>query len=459
MQRSGGLAWLNIDGSDDPGYRYRMPPAVVRLEQRGKSGHTLLDNCVDVSRALKRPPQYLTKFCGLAVGAMSAFDESQGAAAMRGDFPASMIQAIVFAFVREWCLCKSCGLPETDIEVTKKSVIFDCKACGKRAAADMEHKLASFIFNNPPNAKGTGLVERGKNDANRAEKEERRREREAKRAEQKKREREERRRRRKAEAAEAAARGEAAARAAAEESDDDDDDDDDSDGDGGGGGGGSRDGDDDALAAAWEAQGCAPFWDCARCGFKTRQGAGWDERERLRQQLSDCRRARRQLQQWEALSAWLGPKRDGGDDDDDAAPADAAPPAPAVARLVLSVIGGGGGGDDDEGGGGAGAARAVARAKFFVVAAAAAPPDGVWLRPTASLAAAARGERPSGGGGAAERPSSGAAANGREPHPGTRFCWDCGCDPCGCDSLRVEAEERARAVSYTHLTLPTICSV
>ena len=175
MQRSGGLAWLNIDGSDDPGYRYRMPPAVVRLEQRGKSGHTLLDNCVDVSRALKRPPQYLTKFCGLAVGAMSAFDEAQGAAAMRGDFPASMIQAIVFAFVREWCLCKSCGLPETDIEVTKKSVIFDCKACGKRAAADMEHKLASFIFNNPPNAKGTGLVERGKNDANRAEKEERRR--------------------------------------------------------------------------------------------------------------------------------------------------------------------------------------------------------------------------------------------------------------------------------------------
>ena len=195
MQRSGGLAWLNIDGSDDPGYRYRMPPAIVRLEQRGKSGHTLLDNCVDVSRALKRPPQYLTKFCGLAVGAMSAFDEAQGAAAMRGDFPASMIQAIVFAFVREWCLCKSCGLPETDIEVTKKSVIFDCKACGKRAAADMEHKLASFIFNNPPNAKGTGLVERGKNDANRAEKEERRREREAS-AEQKKREREERRRRR-----------------------------------------------------------------------------------------------------------------------------------------------------------------------------------------------------------------------------------------------------------------------
>ena len=288
MQRSGGLAWLNIDGSDDPGYRYRMPPAVVRLEQRGKSGHTLLDNCVDVSRALKRPPQYLTKFCGLAVGAMSAFDEAQGAAAMRGDFPASMIQAIVFAFVREWCLCKSCGLPETDIEVTKKSVIFDCKACGKRAAADMEHKLASFIFNNPPNAKGTGLVERGKNDANRAEKEERRREREAKRAEQKKREREERRRRRKAEAAEAAARGEAAARAAAEESDDDDDDDDDSDGDGGGGG--SRDVDDDALAAAWEAQGCAPFWDCARCGFKTWQGAGWDEHERLRGQLG-CERA------------------------------------------------------------------------------------------------------------------------------------------------------------------------
>lgn len=128
-----------------------MPILLTKIEGKGNGIKTVIPNMSDVSRALSRPPTYPTKFFGCELGAQTSFDEKNDRYIVNGAHDATRLRELLDGFIDKFVLCKDCKNPETDLVLEKGDfIVRDCKACGKRTAVDMRHKLTTFIIKNPP---------------------------------------------------------------------------------------------------------------------------------------------------------------------------------------------------------------------------------------------------------------------------------------------------------------------
>lgn len=155
----------------DPSYRYKMPKLLSKVEGRGNGIKTAVMNCKEVALAIKRPPAYVMKWFGCELGSKASYDEKEGEgqrAIIMGKHERDDLQVSLDKFLSHYVLCPTCGLPEVDLKISKKSEMIAglCNACGFNGELDLatQHKMATFVCKNPMDGGSTCQTGGGKMD-------------------------------------------------------------------------------------------------------------------------------------------------------------------------------------------------------------------------------------------------------------------------------------------------------
>lgn len=161
---------VNMDGSEDPFYRYTMPTIKIKVEGLTKMIKTQLINIDQVAQAVGRPPAYLVTFFGQELSANSKWDPKLEQGYVTGNQNEADLQRLVFEFIKRFVMCKSCNNPETQVSYEgskkKKEIILTCISCGAKSTVDPTEKMCNYIIMHPMESglgKGTAAAH-GKKD-------------------------------------------------------------------------------------------------------------------------------------------------------------------------------------------------------------------------------------------------------------------------------------------------------
>ena len=141
----------------DAHYRYKMPALEVRADSRNKQRKTHLPNMASVAKNVFRPEAWLVKFLALHLSTDSSCSTGGADAYLTGHHGVKDLQQLIFAFVRDYVLCR-CGSPETllYVEGKKKNKVcrLKCHSCGRsgRSAGQDEKMLNLFAAQPMPPA-------------------------------------------------------------------------------------------------------------------------------------------------------------------------------------------------------------------------------------------------------------------------------------------------------------------
>lgn len=142
---------VNVDPKkqDDPYYRYKMPAAQIKIEGSGNGIKTVIPNIRDICKVLKRPEEFLLKFLGNELGALSNFVKSDDKFLVMGQHTQERVQELVFRFIEKYILCSACRNPETDVHVAvtgkNTKIHLECRACSKKTAPPLADKTYKFF--------------------------------------------------------------------------------------------------------------------------------------------------------------------------------------------------------------------------------------------------------------------------------------------------------------------------
>ncbi len=122
---------ININFTDDPNYRYKMPVMEVRSQGRGNGAQFVIENLKDVAFALHRSPEEITKFFQLGFGNFGRYNPSEGSVTFTGSATIAEASRVLKDYVFTHVLCQACSNPETSYILKEKGLSMVCAACGQ----------------------------------------------------------------------------------------------------------------------------------------------------------------------------------------------------------------------------------------------------------------------------------------------------------------------------------------
>lgn len=157
---------INISGSTDPFFRYKMPSIQVKHEGKGNGVKTVLKNLKDVSKSLNREPSDVLQYIASELSVLSL--QKQDDMIVNGTFAPQIIQKIIQRFITTHVLCDTCNNPETSFERIPGKNKRDegqlckrCQACGTRNPV-VVHKINRRILSRCDNEKVCKIEGKGK---------------------------------------------------------------------------------------------------------------------------------------------------------------------------------------------------------------------------------------------------------------------------------------------------------
>ena len=122
---------ININGSKDNSYRYKMPVFQCEIKGNGNCIYTIITNLNDVSKYINHPPNLLLKFLSSYNGSMANEEKMS----ITGRYTSDELQKTIQIYINRFVICSKCNIPETIPQInkqSKKNIILElkCSSCG-----------------------------------------------------------------------------------------------------------------------------------------------------------------------------------------------------------------------------------------------------------------------------------------------------------------------------------------
>ncbi len=129
---------ININNSNDPFYRYKMPKLIIKYE----GDKTSLINIKEVAHSLKRNHITILSYFGHILGTQCS--DKKEKYIINGIFLPDVVNEHLFHYINEYVLCTKCSNPETIFKKNKDNLVSVCSSCGHKRLYE-DNKIVKLI--------------------------------------------------------------------------------------------------------------------------------------------------------------------------------------------------------------------------------------------------------------------------------------------------------------------------